>query len=132
MRALLFFLVVWPGLAFAFTVDTPLADAVQEARAKTLFHAVRCVVCAGESVADSRVEIAADLRTEIRRRVSIGEEDTVILDALSATYGDAILMQPPLKLKTLLLWFSPLLMIGLGSGILFAYFFAGRISRRRP
>jgi cytochrome c-type biogenesis protein CcmH len=116
----LMFLFCWPALAL--TVETPLADGVQEARARALFHEIRCVVCAGEPVADSRAEVARDVRRLIRERVAAGDGDEMIKAFLVARYGDSILMTPPLKPATYLLWFGPLLIVILAMGLVFYYF----------
>lgn len=104
-----------PALALA--VDTPLPDSAQEARAKALFHDVRCVVCQSESIAESPADIAADMRRLIREKIAAGESDEAIKTYLVKRYGDYILMQPPVKRATLLLWFGPLMVL-LGGGAL--------------
>ena len=96
------------SLAQALPVDTPLPDAVQEARAQALFREVRCVVCQSEAIADSPAEVAADMRKLIRERVAAGDSNEAIQAYLVSRYGDYILMRPPLKSSTALLWFGPL------------------------
>ncbi len=101
--------------AFALTVDAPLPDAAQEARAKALFHTFRCVVCASESLAESPAEVAGEIRMFIRSEVAAGRTDVQIRDFLVARYGDVILMEPPLNAQTLALWALPFLMLGAGA-----------------
>lgn len=108
--------------AFALTVDTPLKDAGQEARAKALFHEIRCVVCQSEAIADSPAEVAADMRCMIRERITAGDSDDTLRGYLTKRYGDAILMQPPLKPRTSLLWFGPLLLLAIGVLLAKKYF----------
>lgn len=110
--ALLLLLLAAP--AFALTVDAPLPDAAAEARAKALFHDIRCVVCQSEAIADSPAEIARDLRRAIRQDIADGASDDTIKASLAARYGDRILMRPPLKPATYLLWFGPWLLLALG------------------
>lgn len=123
---LLIFSLAYGAAALAFTVDTPLADAAQETRAKALFAQVRCVVCQGESVADSPAEVARDMRSLIRAQVAQGKTDNDIRAYLVAHYGDGILMQPPLNESTALLWFGPLAIV------LLALLLAVRYVFRKP
>jgi cytochrome c-type biogenesis protein CcmH len=110
-----FFLLLFLAFpAFALTVDEPLADGAQEARAKALFHEYRCVVCASESLAESPAEVAKEIRAFIRGEVASGKSDAQITDFLVARYGDVILMEPPLNAQTLALWALPFLMLGAG------------------
>ena len=99
------------GSAFALTVDTPLPDAVQEAQAKALFQEIRCMVCAGEAIADSPAEVAHDMRRDIRARIAAGDSNATIKAYLVSRYGDAVLMRPPLKTSTLTLWLAPLALL---------------------
>ena len=121
VSALLFFL---SSAALALSIDKPLADAAAEARARELFRDIRCVVCQGESVADSPAEVARDMRREIRAQVETGKSNAEIKAFLSSHYGDHILMRPPLNQTTWFLWFGPLLMFA------FALALAGRYFKR--
>ena len=116
-------LLCWLPGAFALGIEKPLPDAQQEARAKALFHAIRCVVCQSESVADSPADIAADIRRMIREQVAGGTSDGDIKAKLVSHYGDYILMKPPLNNATFLLWFGPLFVLAA------AFFIATRFFR---
>lgn len=108
--------------AWAITPEIYLADTAQEARARKLFHALRCTVCQGESIADSPASIAQSLRQEVRDRIQNGESDEAILALLTQQYGEGILMTPPLTNRTALLWFGPLLALLAGTSLVVAYF----------
>jgi len=108
--------------AFALTIDQPLANSADEARAKALFYEIRCVVCQSESIAESPADVATDIRRLIRQRIEAGETDASIKAYLVSRYGDAILMRPPLKQTTWLLWFGPLFLLACG-GVLAACYF---------
>lgn len=112
VRVIIIFFLSAP--AFALTVDAPLADAVQEARARALFSEIRCVVCESEAIADSPAEVARDMRRAIRGQIEAGKSDGEIKADLAEKYGDVILMNPPLKNSTMLLWFGPWLVLGFG------------------
>ena len=108
-------LLFFSSAAFALNVDVPLADATQEARAKSLFHEIRCVVCQSEAIADSPAEVATDMRRSIREDIANGASNDDIKRDLVIRYGDGILMKPPLKSSTAFLWFGPWLILALGA-----------------
>jgi len=91
----------------AWAIEMPLSDPEQEARAYALFHQIRCVVCAGQTIADSPADVAADMRREIRERIAAGDSTREIKLYLAGRYGDTVLMQPLLTIKTAVLWFGP-------------------------
>ena len=92
-----------------------LADPLQEARARALSAQLRCLVCQNQSIDDSDAELAADLRRIVRERIVAGESDTTVMRYLTARYGDFILLNPPFKPETLLLWGTPVLALLLGA-----------------
>ena len=118
-RALVFAAVLFsaPAWAATGTPDVPLADPALEARARALQKELRCVVCQGQSIDESNADLAADLRKLIRERIAAGESDQQIKDFLVARYGDFVLMRPPLRQDTFLLWFGPLLLVVLGGAV---------------
>jgi cytochrome c-type biogenesis protein CcmH len=98
--------------------DRVLEDPAQEARARALQTALRCVVCQGQSIADSNAPLAADMRNLIREQIAAGRSDDEIKSFLVARYGEFVLMEPPLRGDTLLLWFAPALLVLVGGGII--------------
>jgi len=91
-----------------------LPDPALEARARAIFVQIRCVVCQNESIDDSEAPLAHDIRVLIRERIGKGESNDSVRDYLVSRYGDFILLKPPFKPETLLLWLSPVLTLGLG------------------
>ncbi len=89
------------------TRDTPLADPAQEAKARAFMREIRCVVCQSQSIDESDAEIAAQLRNAIREQMKAGKSEDEIRDYLVARYGDFVLLKPPFKPATLLLWIGP-------------------------
>lgn len=85
-----------------------------EARYLTLIHGFRCMQCQDESLADSPVNLAADMRREIRDMLLAGKTDQQIRDFMVSRYGYFILFKPPFVLKTAWLWLAPgvILLIG--------------------
>lgn len=118
MLCMLMILMLSSTSVFATVIDQPLADAAQEQTARTLFHELRCVVCEGQSIAESNATLAAQMRDQVRARVAKGETNAEILARFHAAYGDSILMTPPVKESTLLLWLAPLVLLGAGALLL--------------
>ena len=92
-----------------------------EARARAISKGLRCVVCQNQSIDDSDASLARDLRILVRKRLSAGDTNKQVLDYVVSRYGDFVLLKPPVKLETLVLWFSPfiIIIIGLTAGIIF-------------
>lgn len=93
---------------------TQLADPAQEARAKALMETLRCLVCQGQSIADSDAEMAGDMRALVRERVAKGEQPAAIRSYLIQRYGDYVTYDPPLSWVTAPLWIAPLLLLLVG------------------
>ena len=107
-----------PGLAF--TPDEPLADSALEARARALHAELRCMVCQGQSIADSNAPLAQDMRAIVRERIAAGASDDDVRGFLTDRYGDYVLLDPPVKPETYALWFGPAAVFVAGAAIAFA------------
>ena len=107
-------LLMLPGLPGAVEPDEMLADPVLEARARVLSKNIRCLVCQNQSIDDSNASLARDLRIIVRERLVAGDSDTEIFDYLVARYGDFVLLKPPLKPSTYVLWYGPAVVLGIG------------------
>jgi cytochrome c-type biogenesis protein CcmH len=93
-----------------------LADPAQEARARSLFHEVRCLVCQSESIDESDAALAHDLRQLVRQQVAAGRSDDQIRAFLVSRYGQFVLLEPKASLGNAILWVGPLLVVLLGAG----------------
>ncbi len=91
--------------------DEILKDPALEARARKLSQELRCVVCQNQSIDDSNAPLAHDLRVLVRERLSAGDTDAQVLAYVTARYGDFVLLRPPFKSQTLLLWLAPVLLL---------------------
>jgi cytochrome c-type biogenesis protein CcmH len=96
-------------------------DPVLEERLMNLSRELRCLVCQNETLADSRADLAVDLRNEIREQMKAGKTDQEIIAFLTARYGDFVLYRPPVKATTYLLWFGPFVLLLGGLFMLFRY-----------
>lgn len=109
-------LALWLGAAPAIAIqpDEFLADPALEARARTIGKQLRCLVCQNQSIDDSDAALARDLRILVRERLTAGDTNAEIIDFVTARYGDFVLLEPPFKPKTWLLWFAPVAILLLG------------------
>lgn len=105
--------------------NTQLSDPAQEAGARRLMETLRCLVCQGQSIADSDAEMAGDMRALVRQRIVAGETPGEVRQWLIQRYGDYVTYDPPLTPMTAPLWLAPLILLGLG-GILAARSFKRR------
>ena len=108
-------------LCTAGAADDPadrLPNPAQEARARSLFRELRCVVCQNESVDDSQAEIAGDIRKIVRTQIAAGRTDKQVIGYLVQRYGEFILLTPTFTPGNLALWLSPFVVVLLGGGYL--------------
>ena len=93
----------------------------QEMRARNISKNIRCLVCQNQSIDDSSAPLAKDLRTLIRIKVQENDTDEEIYKFLTDRYGDFILLKPPFKISTFLLWSMPFVFVIIGVFILFVH-----------
>jgi len=103
-----------------------LADHAQEAKARALMATIRCLVCQGQSIADSDAEMAGDMRALIRTRIEAGEQPEAIRSWLIERYGDWVSYKPPLDALTWPLYALPVVFLAFGLWVV-----SGRLKRRR-
>lgn len=119
---LLSFVVLLAVVAVIAKEARPTADDPElEKRVMRLSHELRCLVCQNETLADSRAELAEDLRNQVREQMKAGKSDKEIVAFLTQRYGDFVLYRPPVKPTTYLLWFGPFLLLLGGLAFLFRY-----------
>lgn len=106
--------------------NVQLPDPAQERQAKALMESIRCLVCQGESIADSPAEMAGDMRSMIRERIQTGESPETIRQWLISRYGDQVSLQPPFDWQNMSLYLLPILL--LVGGLFLA---RGRFRRRK-
>jgi cytochrome c-type biogenesis protein CcmH len=109
--AILFVSLALATAAFAVEPDEMLKDPALEARARALTQTLRCMVCQNESIDESNAPLARDLRVLVRERIAAGDSDVAVRDYLVARYGEFILLQPPFRPGTALLWGLPFLIL---------------------
>ena len=107
------------GISLSVEPDEIMNDINQEIRARNISKEIRCLVCQNQSIDDSNSPLAKDLRLLIRSKIKEGKKDKEIYKFLTDRYGDFILLNPPLKLETIALWFLPVVFLLFGFFIIF-------------
>jgi len=113
------------GVALLYGTVTPavdptrMADPALQARYVALTHEIRCMQCQNESIADSPVDLAADLRREVREQLLAGKSDQQIRDWMAARYSDFILFRPRYSWRNAWLWAAPGVLLLIGAWVCF-------------
>lgn len=81
-----------------------------ERKAQELFSLVRCQVCNGQSIKDSNSHVADTIRNSIRIHLINGRTEEEIINYLCERYGDDIILYPPLRGSSFLLWGIPFIL----------------------
>jgi cytochrome c-type biogenesis protein CcmH len=115
------------GAAYAVEPSEVLKDPALEKRARVIGKQLRCLVCQNQSIDDSDADLARQLRAVVRERLKAGDSNEQIIAFVVSRYGDFVLLRPPVRPGTYLLWFGPavLLLLGLAAAVLY-------LRRRRP
>ncbi len=128
MTRVVLMLVCWLAVlpaAWSVQPDEILDDPALEERARALSKELRCVVCQNEAIDTSNAGIARDMRVLLRERLTVGDSDEEVRSFFVARYGDYVLMNPPVKTSTYLLWFGPFAVLLLAAALVW------RAARRR-
>ncbi|MCF6443603.1 cytochrome c-type biogenesis protein [Nereida sp. MMG025] len=121
MKRLLLILCLLATPVFAVQPDEVLSDPVLEDRARELSKGLRCPVCRNESIDESSAEVARDLRLVLRERLVAGDTDAQAIAFLVERYGEYVLLNPPVKGSTWLLWLAGPIMLLLAGGVAATY-----------
>jgi cytochrome c-type biogenesis protein CcmH len=126
MRALCFAFIATLVVARAFAIDpVEMQDPALQKRYLALSHELRCMQCQNQSIADSPVSLAGDLRREVRDLLIAGKTDDEIRQFMVDRYGDFILFRPRVSARTAWLWAAPFVLILIGGVV------AYRVVRQR-
>jgi cytochrome c-type biogenesis protein CcmH len=96
-----------------------LRNPVLQTRFERITKELRCLVCQNESIADSNVDLAGDLRRQVREMLIAGKSDDTIFNFMTDRYGEFVRFAPPLTAKTALIWGAPFFMLLLGGLIIY-------------
>ena len=101
--------------ALAVNPEEQLQNPQQEARARAISRELRCVVCQSQTIDDSSAPVAQALRKLVRDRIVAGDDDRRVIAAVTARYGDFVLLKPRFDWSTSILWLGPFAVLGLGA-----------------
>ena len=113
--------------ALAVEPNEVLKDPALEQRARDISKRLRCLVCQNQSIDDSDAGLARDLRVLVRERLTAGDSNEQVVNFVVTRYGDFVLLRPPVKPATFVLWFGPVLVLLLAGVGVFVF-----LRRRRP
>ena len=99
--------------------DEILKNQELETIAREISKNIRCMICQNQSIDESDAPLAKDLRILIRKKIKDGKSEKEIYEFLTDRYGNFILLKPPFKLNTLLLWLLPFIFFGIGVALVF-------------
>ena len=102
----------------AYWSNRQLPDPKQEAQAERLMEQIRCLVCQGQSIADSDAELAGDMRDLVRRRIAQGEKPSSIRHWLIQRYGTWISYEPTAEPAAWPLWLAPIALLLVGAWLI--------------
>jgi cytochrome c-type biogenesis protein CcmH len=102
----------------AYWSNRQLPDPEKEAQAEALMEQIRCLVCQGQSIADSDAELAGDMRDLVRRRIAAGEKPSAIRAWLIQRYGTWISYKPTDEPAAWPLWLAPLALVLVGAWLI--------------
>ena len=119
---LILFFIHLPTLTYGVDPDEILKDSKLEKIAREISKELRCVVCQNQSIDDSDAKLAKDLRKLVRQRLMSGDDRDMVLKYVVSRYGEFVLLNPPIKIDTLLLWLGPLIIIFVGIALIFIFF----------
>ena len=105
--------------SYAVEPEEFLKDPKQELRARNISQNVRCLICQNQSIDESSAPLAKDLRIIIRNKITEGSTDEEVYKFLTDRYGDFILLNPPFKTSTILLWVLPFVLFFIAIVVLY-------------
>ena len=112
------------------TICLFLLSSLQIAEAKPelieIYKNLRCLICQGQSVADSNSDFASTIKLVVQDKIKEGKTEKEIYDFLISKYGEWIVYQPSLNKNNFLLWFIPYLVLALGGLVIFLIIRKGR------
>jgi cytochrome c-type biogenesis protein CcmH len=92
---------------------------VIEIKPNEIFKNLRCLICQGQSVADSNSDFAQTMKLVVRDQINDGKSEKEIYEFLIEKYGEWIVYKPPLNKANFILWILPYLVFAIGGVIIF-------------
>ena len=82
---------------------------------------LRCLVCQGQSVADSNSDFAQTIKIVVKDQINDGKSEKEIYDFLIEKYGEWIVYKPPFNKVNFVLWLFPYITLVSGGVIIFLF-----------
>jgi cytochrome c-type biogenesis protein CcmH len=124
MKRFVLVLLLVSGAAYAVDPTTMPTPELQQ-RYEEITHGLRCMQCMNNSIADSPVGLASDLRRDVKELLLAGKTDAEIREYMVQRYGNVILFTPPVSGSSVWVWILP------GLAALAGLLIGVRIVRRR-
>ncbi|ETX10867.1 cytochrome C biogenesis protein CcmH [Marinomonas ushuaiensis DSM 15871] len=90
------------------------SSALNKTRYQSLIEELRCPKCQNQNLADSASGISVDLREQVHQMIEDRKTDQEVIDYMVARYGEFVLYRPQQSSATILLWYGPFILLGLG------------------
>ena len=87
-----------------------------------IFKNLRCIVCQGQSIAESNSDFAQTIKIVVKDKIDQGNNEKEIYEFLAEKYGEWIIYKPKFNYINSLLWFTPYIVLVLGGLLIFKYF----------
>ena len=84
-----------------------------------VYKNLRCLVCQGQSIADSNSDFAATIKLVVQDQFKEGKKEDEIYEFLISKYGEWIVYQPTFNKNNFLLWILPYAVLIFGGFIIF-------------
>ena len=110
---------LWLILGFALSSAAQISTQDIDEAAREVGQSLRCVVCQNQSINESDAPLAEDMRNLVRKQLGEGKSKAEVIAYMQTTYGDYVLLKPPVQTNTIFLWFGPFILLTL----LFLWFF---------
>ena len=103
-----------------------LSAAEQNNLESKIFKNLRCIVCQGQSIAESNSDFAQTIKIVVRDKIDQGDNEKEIYEFLAEKYGEWIIYKPKFNYVNSLLWFSPYIVLVFGGLLIFKYLRRGK------
>ena len=100
-----------------------------EQRSQALNRTIMCPVCPGESIDQSQVALAVQMRGIVKEKLAVGWSDEQVREFFVERYGPSVLLEPPTQGISLAVWLAPPIGVAAAVGV---FVIAIRHMRRRP
>ena len=113
MKINIFFLII------CIFITTTAHSSNNQTKLLEVYKNLRCLVCQGQSIADSNSDFAATIKLVVQDQFNDGKTEVEIYKFLTSKYGEWIVYQPAFNINNFLLWTLPYVVLIFGGFIIF-------------